>query len=229
MLKFTSLAFLTNHKRDCNSKAPNKICLPADDDKWLHFKSYYTIMRVPFVAYADFECILSSVSSCYPCGSNSFTCPRQKHDVMSFCIVLVFESGEKFDPIIYGRKDVMSVFISKDMMITKLNVFPIVNSLSLNTLTIIFPSDSLTVSDSCTYHFLNLSMHHPGLNFDRHYMFSMCIWIWLLVRVFSLMKKLNKECLPPKEAFYSSLTEEDISDAEHGYAQSMWKKFNSPP
>ncbi|KAG8232085.1 hypothetical protein J437_LFUL012443 [Ladona fulva] len=39
--------------------------------------------------------------------------------------------------------------------------------------------------------------------------------------------KLDEECLPPKEAFYSSLTEEDISDAEYGYAQSMWKKLNS--
>lgn len=38
--------------------------------------------------------------------------------------------------------------------------------------------------------------------------------------------KLNEESLPPKKAFYSQLTNEDISDDEYAFAQKIWSKFN---
>ena len=36
---------------------------------------------------------------------------------------------------------------------------------------------------------------------------------------------INEDCLPPKEAFYSSLKEEDIDDKSYLHAQHMWEKF----
>ena len=39
------------------------------------------------------------------------------------------------------------------------------------------------------------------------------------------MKKLNETNLPPKEAFYSKLTGEGITDDDYQQAQTVWKKF----
>ena len=40
------------------------------------------------------------------------------------------------------------------------------------------------------------------------------------------MKKLDEKSLPPKEAFYSKLTGEGITDECHWHAQTVWKEFN---
>ena len=39
------------------------------------------------------------------------------------------------------------------------------------------------------------------------------------------MEKLNVTCLPPKEKFLSSLTNEGISKEDYTRAQEVWKKF----
>ena len=40
------------------------------------------------------------------------------------------------------------------------------------------------------------------------------------------MKKLDETNLPPKEAFYSKLTGEGITDEDYQHAHTVWKKFN---
>ncbi|KAF4529360.1 hypothetical protein B566_EDAN017372 [Ephemera danica] len=40
------------------------------------------------------------------------------------------------------------------------------------------------------------------------------------------LKKLNEICLPPKNEFRSSLTDEDISDEDYQHAQNVWRTFN---
>ena len=39
------------------------------------------------------------------------------------------------------------------------------------------------------------------------------------------MEKLNETCLPPKDDFFSSLTNKEISDKDYTRAQEVWKKF----
>lgn len=39
-------------------------------------------------------------------------------------------------------------------------------------------------------------------------------------------EKFNETCLPPKEAFYNSLTKEAISDEKYAHAQKVWNFFN---
>ena len=41
------------------------------------------------------------------------------------------------------------------------------------------------------------------------------------------MKKLDETSLPPKEAFYSILTCEGITDEDYQHAQRIWKEFNT--
>ena len=40
------------------------------------------------------------------------------------------------------------------------------------------------------------------------------------------IKKLDETSLPPKEAFYSKLTGEVITDEDYHHAQTIWKEFN---
>ena len=40
------------------------------------------------------------------------------------------------------------------------------------------------------------------------------------------MKKLHETSPPPKDAFYSKLTGESITDEDYQHAQTVWKKFN---
>ena len=40
------------------------------------------------------------------------------------------------------------------------------------------------------------------------------------------MNKLDETSLPSKEAFYSKLTVEGITDEDHQHAQTVWKEFN---
>ena len=40
------------------------------------------------------------------------------------------------------------------------------------------------------------------------------------------MKKLDETSLPPKEAFYSKLTGDGITDEDYQHAQTVWKEFN---
>ena len=40
------------------------------------------------------------------------------------------------------------------------------------------------------------------------------------------MKKLDETSLPPKEYFYSKLTDEGITDEDYQHGQTVWKEFN---
>lgn len=40
------------------------------------------------------------------------------------------------------------------------------------------------------------------------------------------MEKLNLTTLPPKEAFFSKLTKENVSDKDYEHAETIWQEFN---
>ena len=42
------------------------------------------------------------------------------------------------------------------------------------------------------------------------------------------MKKLDETSLPPKDTFYSKLTDEGITDEDYQHAQTVWNEFNIP-
>ena len=40
------------------------------------------------------------------------------------------------------------------------------------------------------------------------------------------LEKMNETQLPPKEAFFSSLSNSNITDADNAHAKEVWKTFN---
>jgi len=69
---------LSKHKEDgCN--AESKVILPTADEAFIQFKNYRNMLKVPFIIYADFECILEKITSAKPDEENSYTEKYQHH------------------------------------------------------------------------------------------------------------------------------------------------------
>ncbi|XP_025262625.1 uncharacterized protein LOC112637357 [Camponotus floridanus] len=56
---FSSDVKLQLHAVDCGEMNDCAIRLPSDKDKWLEFNNYNRKERLPFVVYADLECVLT--------------------------------------------------------------------------------------------------------------------------------------------------------------------------
>ncbi|XP_025266657.1 uncharacterized protein LOC112638704, partial [Camponotus floridanus] len=56
---FSSDYKLQSHTVDCGEMNDCAIRLPSDKDKWLEFNNYNRKERLPFVVYADLECVLT--------------------------------------------------------------------------------------------------------------------------------------------------------------------------
>jgi hypothetical protein len=108
-----SLESLREHKEDCARNFPSKIILPEGDDAFLKFKNFSHTARLPYVAYADFECVLPKITSCSPQNEHSYTEAHQQHEAMSFCLLLVGNTGEVFEPILYRGENAVQVFLEK--------------------------------------------------------------------------------------------------------------------
>ncbi|XP_071581753.1 uncharacterized protein [Temnothorax nylanderi] len=55
---FSSSDKLQSHTADCREVNYCAIRLPSEDNKWLSFKNHSRKERLPFVVYADLECVL---------------------------------------------------------------------------------------------------------------------------------------------------------------------------
>ncbi|GFS76715.1 uncharacterized protein NPIL_654761 [Nephila pilipes] len=106
---FISENILTKHRENCNSHNSVRIEMPKE--KFLFFKNFQHSVQIPFVAYADFECITKPISSCEPSSVNSFTMKYQKHEPYSFCFYICYMNGMYKYPIVYRGSDAAKVFM----------------------------------------------------------------------------------------------------------------------
>ncbi|XP_070169355.1 uncharacterized protein [Polyergus mexicanus] len=70
---------LSTHSVDCERMNECAIVLPTKDDKWLEFHNYSRKERLPFVVYADLECVLKKKEE----RRTSNTSIVQHHEVYS--------------------------------------------------------------------------------------------------------------------------------------------------
>ncbi|GFS87664.1 uncharacterized protein NPIL_210011, partial [Nephila pilipes] len=80
-------------------------------EKWLFFKNFQHSLKIPFVAYADFECLTKPILSCEPSSANSLTVKYQKHIPYSFSIYICYMNGTYKYPIVYRGMDAAKVFM----------------------------------------------------------------------------------------------------------------------
>ena len=104
---------LEEHKVLCRGTGePSKIVLPDETEKTLKFTHVNYSFRVPYVIYADFECLLKNVSTCEPSPHSSYTFAFQKHEPFSFCYVLITPEGCE-RPQLYRGPNAVRVFMER--------------------------------------------------------------------------------------------------------------------
>ena len=108
---FSSEKILSEHKEDClviNGKQNVKL-----ESGFISFENYSKQIPVPFIIYADFECILEKVDSDIECSLNSlYTRKYQDHVPCSFAYKVVCVDNKYSKKIhFYRGKDAVYEFI----------------------------------------------------------------------------------------------------------------------
>ena len=119
---FTKPELLEKHIKYCYNNKSSIVKMPPKDS-YLYFKNYYKQLPIPFVAYADFECFTTSMSSCCPNPNNSYNFNYQKHEPSGFCFYVKGSVGKRIKPILFTKKcesdNVAKIFVDKIVETTK--------------------------------------------------------------------------------------------------------------
>ena len=93
---------LKKHLEYCSNHDAVRIEFPkpkkGEEKAFLKFKNYKKKMRVPFVIYADFECLTKKISPCSPDGSKSYTKQFQQHKPSGYCYLIKCFDDNLFAP-----------------------------------------------------------------------------------------------------------------------------------
>ena len=68
-------------------------------------------MKVPYVVYADFECVLEKIDGCEPAPDASFTVKTKRHVPCGFSYIAVRSDGKLFGPFNHRGRDAVYVFL----------------------------------------------------------------------------------------------------------------------
>ena len=119
---FTTEDLLNKHMKYCYNNKTSFVKMPKPGSS-LNFKNYYKQLPIPFVVYADFECITSEVSSCCPNPEKSYNYTYQKHEPSGFCFYAKGISGKRIKPVMFTKssedEDVAKIFVEKLTELTK--------------------------------------------------------------------------------------------------------------
>ena len=111
--KFNSKISLDYHKTYCGAHKPVRIEIPKPYNNTLEFENYNQSLKVSFVIYADFECMLQKIQTCQPCDETSYTNAYQKHVPNNFVYHVKCSNENYKPPVEYSREDAPEVFYQK--------------------------------------------------------------------------------------------------------------------
>ncbi|GFT98816.1 uncharacterized protein NPIL_213411 [Nephila pilipes] len=104
---------LLQHNEMCGDKSPARVVMPSETCKFLKFKIFQHSLKIPFVVYADFECVTMKTDTCCPDPNFSFTNMYEKHVPIGFCYFISYQGGHYKDPVVYRGTDAPKCFIEK--------------------------------------------------------------------------------------------------------------------
>ena len=104
---------LERHKPQCKGllKSSTRTDMPKKGENKMSFTNYCKQMKVPYVVYADFECLVRKIATCEPDNKHSFTIKTEKHEPCGFSYVLGRSDGQTFGPYTYRGEDAVFVFL----------------------------------------------------------------------------------------------------------------------
>ena len=104
---------LERHKPECKGllKSPTRTEILKEGENKMYFTNYHKQMKVPYVVYADFECVLEKIKGCEPSTDKSFTVKTEKHEPCGFSYIAVRSDGKLFGPFTYRGRVAVYVFL----------------------------------------------------------------------------------------------------------------------
>lgn len=138
MSNFANKELLNEHKQVCSIHKLAQTRLPEVYNNELSFSNWNHSLKVPFVVYTDFVCILRKVNTCQPpeldvnMTDKPYTNQYQKHEPISVCYYTTYENEVYKPPVEYFGKDTAKVFYeslkeeSKKIAKTYLNPVPMI-------------------------------------------------------------------------------------------------------
>ena len=110
---YSSRDLLERHKPECKGllKSPTRTNMPKQGENKMSFTNYHKQMKVPYVVYADFECLVRKIATCEPDNKQSFTIKTEKHEPCGFSYLVVRSDGQTFGPYTYRGEDAVFVFL----------------------------------------------------------------------------------------------------------------------
>ncbi|GFV94213.1 uncharacterized protein TNCV_1136681 [Trichonephila clavipes] len=88
--------------------------MPTQEEKWLEFSNHKFKLPVPYVIYADLECILEKINSCEQDPKISSTESIAKHVPCGFAYVIVGPDGTMVKPpTVFRGKNAIDQFLTK--------------------------------------------------------------------------------------------------------------------
>ena len=76
------------HKRVCENKDFCNVIMPSEDTNILEITQYQISDKVPFLIYADLECIIEKIDGCRNNSENSSTTKLSKHIPSGFSMYI---------------------------------------------------------------------------------------------------------------------------------------------
>ena len=77
----------------------------------MSFTNYHKQMKVPFLVYADFECVIEKIHGCEPAPDESFTVKTERHVPCGFSYIVVRSDGKLYGPFNHRGRDAVYVFL----------------------------------------------------------------------------------------------------------------------
>ena len=102
---------LKKHERTCKEHDFCSVKMPDENKKILKYIPGEKSLKVPFIIYADLECLLQKVNTCKNNPEKSYTEKKAKHKPSDYSLVTC-SSFDKFENErnYYGGKDCMKIF-----------------------------------------------------------------------------------------------------------------------
>ena len=76
---YTTKNILKKHKKVCGNHDYCYVKMPEENNKILKYNQVERFMKVPFIIYADLECLLEKINTCHNSPEKSSTTKRNKH------------------------------------------------------------------------------------------------------------------------------------------------------
>jgi len=103
---------LLKHVDLCKRFGVQLTVLPNEENKYMKYKEISKELKVPFVVYADFECILEDIDCCQNNSNKSFTDKKSLHVPCGFAYkVVAYDDNLSEEVVTYRGVDSAKVFI----------------------------------------------------------------------------------------------------------------------